>query len=208
MPSIHPAKALLAGCALLLSSACVSGASAHGMTVQPADLKGPPSPAVASAVGVGQVTGGKESGAFSGPEISDAPFRDALVESLRLAGLLNPSPDAPLAVSAAILNVDKPSFGFSFTVNAAVRYTVRERRSGAVVIDEQVATEHTAGMGDTFVGETRMRLALEGAARKSIAALVARLNTIRRTGAPPAAAPTAPAPAAVPAAAPAPPPAS
>jgi hypothetical protein len=158
------------------------------MSLQAADLKGPPSAAVASAVAVGDVSGGQETTITSGARIADASFRDALVESLRLAGLLSEGPDAPLSVGATIVQVSAPSFGFDMTTTSVVRYVVRERRSGAVVIDDTITSEHTATMGDAFVGETRARLSVEGSARKSIAAIVQRLNSIQRKGPAPAAA--------------------
>jgi hypothetical protein len=184
--------------ALLLASACAEGASARGMTITPADLKAPASPDVAGAVGVGQVAGGKETNPAWKSNIGDAEFREALQESLRLAGLLCDRPDAPLAVQATLVKIDQPSFGFDMKVTSVVRYTVKTR-SGAVVIDEEITAEHTATVGDAFAGSTRLRLANEGSARRNIAALVDRINTIRKGGAaapapaPPPAAPLTPA---------------
>jgi hypothetical protein len=176
------ARLLLACSALALASACAEGASARGMTITAADLRGPTSPDVAGAVAVGPVSGGKETNPAWKSNIDDASFREALQESLRVAGLLSPRPDAPLAVSATIVNLDQPMMGFSLTVTSVVRYTVRETRSGAVVIDEQITADHTATVGDAFNGTTRLKLANEGSARKNIARLVERLNTIRKGG--------------------------
>lgn len=185
-----PAKAVLLCSSLLLVSACAQGASARGMTILPGDLEGPASPSVASSVGVGRVSGGKETSPAWKSNIDNGPFLEALRESLRLAGLLADRPDAPLAVDATLVRVDSPSFGFDLTVTSVVRYTVRETRTGAVVIDEEITATHTATVGDAFVGSTRLQLANEGSARKNIALLVRRLNTIRKNA--PAQAPGAP----------------
>jgi hypothetical protein len=170
--------------ALLLASACAEGASARGMTVTAADLKGPASPDVAGAVAVGQVSGGKETNPAWKSNIGDAQFREALVESLRATGLLSDRPDAPLSVQATLVSVDQPFLGFDMKVTSVVRYTVRETRSGTVVIDEPITAEHTATVSDAFYGPSRLKLANEGSARKNIAALVDRLNAVRKTPAP------------------------
>lgn len=175
-----PAKAALLCSSLLLVSACAQGASARGMTILPDDVKAPAGPTVASSIGVGKVAGGKETSGLGKPNIDNPPFREALRESLRLAGLLSDRPDAPLSVDATIVQLDTPSFGFDMKARSVVRYVVRETRTGAVVIDEQITAEHTTTIGEAFVGETRIRLAAEGSARKNIALLVQRLNTIRK----------------------------
>lgn len=178
-----PAARLLLACsALTLASACAQGATARAMTITTADLKGPASPDVAGAIAVGAVSGGRETNPAGKPGIADAAFREALQESLKLAGLLCERPDAPLSVTATIVNLDQPVFGLNLTVTSIVRYAVRTR-SGAVVIDEEIKAEHTATFNEAFSGTTRIKLASEGSARNNIAALVGRLNTIRRGGA-------------------------
>lgn len=195
MPLRAPIRTALLSCTLALASACAEGATARGMTVTPADLKGPASPSVSSSVGVGKVSGGKETNPAWKSNIDNGPFMDALRESLRLAGLLSDRPDAPLSVDAALVSVDSPTFGFDLTVTSVVRYTVREARTGAVVIDEEIRATHTATVSDAFYGPTRLQLANEGSARKNIALLVQRLNTIRKNAPAPAAPPPATAPA-------------
>jgi hypothetical protein len=155
------------------------------MTIAPADVAGPPSPAVARAIAVGPVTGGRRSMS----SIDDAELRAALVESLRAAGMLAEAPGAPLTLEARIVEVGKGegSGTFDSSVRTEIRYTVREARSGGAVIDEVVTATHVATAGDALVGSTRHVLAVEGSARKNVAALVKRLNTIQRKA--PAAAP-------------------
>jgi hypothetical protein len=133
---------------------------------------------VARAVAVGEVTGGKR----SMNSIDDAALRAALVESLRSAGLLAEGPGAPLVVDARILEVGtgEGSGVFDSSVKTVIRYTVKETRSGGAVIDEVITATHVATTGDALVGATRHVLAIEGSARKNLAALVTRLNTIQR----------------------------
>lgn len=172
-------RAALLSCALALASACAEGASAKGMTVTPEDLRAPPSPGLAGQFAVSEVAGGTQTNPMWTSQIDDASFREALIESLRAAGLLSPGPDAPLAVQARLVKLDQPFMGFDMTVTSVVHYTVRDVRSGAVLIDEDVTAEHTAKMSEAFAGVTRLKLANEGSARKNIASLIERLKQIR-----------------------------
>lgn len=183
MRARSPRKAF--GCAALaLLSACITPASGKTMAITTAELEGPASPAIAGTVAVGQVTGGKGSVG----SIGDAPFREALVESLRTAGILCEAPSAPLSVDARILEVGhgEGASTFNSSVRSEIRYTVRETRSGGLVIDDVISVTHVATTSDALVGATRHVIAVEGSARRNLAALVKRLNSIERKGAPPA----------------------
>ncbi|HEY6005119.1 MAG TPA: hypothetical protein VIV57_19730 [Anaeromyxobacter sp.] len=179
MTANRPARAVLLSCALALGSACAEGATARGMTVTPDDLRSPTSPGLAGQFAVSEVGGGTQTNPMWTSQIDDASFREALVESLRAAGLLSGRPDAPLAVEARLVKLDQPMFGLDMTVTSIVHYTVKDVRSGAMLIDEDVTAQHTAKMGEAFVGATRLKLANEGSARKNIAALIERLKQIR-----------------------------
>jgi hypothetical protein len=179
MTANRTGRALLLSCALVLASACAEGASARGMTVRPEDLGPPPSAGLAGQFGVSDVGGGTDTNPMWKSNIDDASFREALVESLRAAGLLSGGPSAPLAVQARLVQLDQPFIGLDMTVTSVVHYTVKDVRSGAVLVDEDVTAQHTAKMSEAFVGVTRLKLANEGSARKNIAALIERLKQIR-----------------------------
>ena len=108
-------------------------------------------------------------------QVGDREFRAALVESLRLAGLLAEGP-APYTLKAMLVSLQQPMFGLDMTVTATVQYAVTDAKTGAVVWQEAVATPHTATVGDAFAGTTRLRLANEGAMRKNIAVVVEKLG--------------------------------
>ncbi len=180
-------RAALAACALALVSACAQGATAKGMTVTPADLRSPPSPGLARSMAIGDVGGGRETHPLWTSQIEDASFREALLESLRSVGFLSDGASAPLTIAARLVSLEQPFLGFNMTVTSVVHYTVKDVRSGAALIDEDIKAEHTATVSDAFVGVKRLQLANEGSARKNIAALIERLNQIRVT---PAAAPS------------------
>jgi hypothetical protein len=182
-------RTALAASAFVLLSACAQGATARGMTITPADLRAPPNPGLVQSVTVTGVAGGKETNPMWKSNIGDAAFREALEESLRAVAFLSQPGTAPLALEARLVRVDQPFAGFNMTVTSVVHYTIKEVRSGAVLIDEDVEAQHTATVGDAFVGTTRLQLANEGSARKNIAALIERMNKIQ-VGVAPAAAPS------------------
>lgn len=186
MATTRTFRTLLAASTLALLSACASGATAKGMTIDPADIKSKPAPGLAGSVSVAQVGGGTETHPLWTSKIDDASFHAALVESLRVAGLLSEKEGSPLALQVRLVKLDQPFMGFNMTVTSVVHYTVKDTRSGATVIDEDITAAHTATVGDAFAGVTRLRLANEGSARKNIAALIERLNAIRVAPADPA----------------------
>jgi hypothetical protein len=159
-----------------LLGGCASGATAQGMTVKAADIPGSPSPQVAKSVAVTQVVGGEATDALGTSQIDNPEFKKALVRSLRAAGLLSADAHPKYVVSADIMFVKQPYFGVDMTVTSRIRYTLKEASTGAVVFSEEVVARFTATMGDSLVGTQRLRLANEGSARKSIAALIAKLN--------------------------------
>jgi hypothetical protein len=169
---------LLAAAVAVATTGCIHRASGTAMAVPASELQEPASAAVARAVAVGDVTGGKRTMS----SIDDAALRAALVDSLRTAGLLAEGPGAALSVDAHIVEVGTGEGGGTFdsSVKTVIRYTVRETRSRGVVIDEVVTATHVATAGDALVGAQRHTLAVEGSARKNLAALVKRLNTIQR----------------------------
>jgi hypothetical protein len=154
------------------------------MTVTPADLRSAPSPHLAGAVSVGEVAGGSETNPLWKSEIDNASFRAALLESLRAAGLLAEKEGAPFVAQVRLVKLDQPAVGFNMTVISVVHYTVKDVRTGATIVDEDIMAAHTATVGEAFAGVKRLRLANEGAARKNIATFIERLNAIRSDAAP------------------------
>jgi hypothetical protein len=156
-------------------SGCAAGASAAGMTLTPAEAVKPSNPRMAKAVGVEVVGGGEETNPMWSPQVSNAEFRQALLDSLKLAGLLAEG-TARYSLKVLLMKLEQPLFGFDMTVTATVQYVVTDTTSGGVVWTEVVATPHTATVGDAFVGVTRLKLANEGALRKNIGQLVQKLG--------------------------------
>jgi len=165
------------GIGCLPLAGCASAASGERMTVPMtavAGLQAPP--ALHHRIAIGQVVGGHDTNPLWMSKVGNPEFARALRDSLAGAGLLaeGPAPGA-YVLSANLLRLKQPVFGFNMKVTATVEYELRERASGLPVFQTQVATPYTAEMGDAFLGVERLRLANEGAIRLNIQQLIAQL---------------------------------
>jgi hypothetical protein len=73
-----------------------------------------------------------------------------------------------------------PAAGLDMNVNVNGAWRLRKVSTGAVVLDEFVTASHRTTVGEAFVGRTRVRLAIEGAARKFIAEGLRRIGNAPR----------------------------
>lgn len=171
MPARHLLPVLILAAAL---AGCASQVSAAGMTLSPAEAVKPSNPRMAKAVSVKAVGGGEDSDPLGGHNVMTGEVRRALLDSLRLAGLLADGP-APYALTVMSVKLDQPAFGFDITVTATVEYAVTDA-AGKVVWSEVITTSEAKAVSDAFVGITRLTLATEGAMRKNFAQLVQKLG--------------------------------
>lgn len=124
--------------------------------------------------------GGKKTNPLWTSEISTEDFVSAVESSLRGSGVFSSvlhgeQGDYKLHVTLAL--VDKPLIGFSLTVRISSRWTLTDR-TGKIVFDDFVRSEHTATTKDAFAAVERLRLANEGAARKNIQLGIERLSKL------------------------------
>ena len=160
----------------LFVGGCASGATAQGMTVTPGEVSSPTPPEMTKSVAVDEVVGGRQTSAMDSSKIDNASFKQALVSSFVTAGLLGESDAARYKVTATLLQLEQPTGGIDMTVTSKIRYTVKDTKSGAVVFEEEIVASHTAHLGDAAIGGTRLRIATERSARKSIASLIEKLK--------------------------------
>ena len=117
-------------------------------------------------------SGGKETDSTGKPQISDAAFTQALTEAITRSKTFSrvvQGAGGDYVLTVAIISVDQPSIGFSFTVKMEAGWTLKRAAGGAPVWQESIRSQHTAGATDAFAGVERLRLATEGAARNNIA---------------------------------------
>lgn len=127
------------------------------------------------------VTGGKETETAGTPQVSDAAFRDALVNSIRssqvFSGVIE-GKGGDYLLTVTLYSMQQPVFGLSFTVTMEAGWTLQRAIGGAPVWQELIKSAHTATTSDSMVAVTRLRLATEGAAKKNIQQGLAKISQL------------------------------
>ncbi|WP_241001153.1 hypothetical protein [Pseudomonas syringae] len=172
-------RLLLVSAFIALCTGCASPAQISGMSV-PADQARTNAydPTLQNNVNLTEVNGGDKTNPMWTSEIDAPDFGAALKQSLANANLLGTS-SAPYALRANLLRVEQPIFGLDFQVTSEVEYTLIESSTDKVIMREIIRTPFTAGVGDSFIGVKRLRLANEGSARANIMDLLKRLSLLK-----------------------------
>jgi len=182
---------LLAAAALALASCAFPTTGARGMAVGPHQLP-TANAALAGAVRVNPVRGGRPNGALRPPQIVGSDVEQGLTDSLRSAGLLAPTAaDARYAVDTELVQVDQPFLTEYAEVTSVIHYVLRDLRSGAPLLDRFIEVPYLARGRDAFRTNDRTQLANEGSVRESIETLLDALARLQvpADATPPAAAP-------------------
>lgn len=152
-------------CAVVLTG-CASSANKDAMVPQGVTLAKKHEHSVAV-----RTSGGAETTAMDSSNIADPDFRAAIeaaiVENKAFRSVVQ-GKDADYDLAVSITQLDKPVIGFSFTVNLEASWVLSRQSDKSVVLKKMVRSSHTATVGDAFAGVTRLRMAVEGAARKNI----------------------------------------
>ena len=112
-------------------------------------------------------------------------FSPALMAMIMaLAGCASPARIDQL--TADLLRVDQPMFGFDMTVSATAGYLIveqatgnRQQATGKEIFLRNIPTSFTAKVSNAFVGAERLKLANEGAARNNFTALIDELTRMQ-----------------------------
>ena len=184
--------------ALALLAACAQPARVTQMVV-PNELAPvvTANPGLQTSLGVGEVSGGKETDPMWTSQVNNPEYKEALEQSLQTNALLAPAAAARNVVTVELIELKQPLMGFDLTVTPRVRYRVLERASSTEVFNEELTTPFTADFSSAAIAVERLRLANEGAIRENIRAFLRRYaqSWIART---PGSTPTQPLPPAPP----------
>ena len=166
--SVIVAAAVLGGCA--------TAAKSDAMVAEPVAITHTSSSDVSVIV-----SGGKETSGMGASQISDDGFGQALRDSITKSGLFKAvaASGGRYKLTAFIGKVDQPMMGLSMTVKMEVSYTLTDTQSGKTVWSKNVASEHTAKMGDAFAGVARLRMANEGAAKANIQQAITEISAMQ-----------------------------
>jgi hypothetical protein len=118
-----------------------------------------------------QTAGGTESDAMQGSSISDADLKaaieDAITQSKVFKNVIQGA-NGDYNLSVRVTSLSKPMFGATFTVDIETAWVLTKTSDKSVVLKKAIKSSGTATMGDAFVGVTRLRLAVENAAKENI----------------------------------------
>ena len=151
---------------LTVFGGCASPANRDAMSVAGPVVRQP----IGATVSV-ETRGGAETDAVGVSNVSDADFKAAIESSIlktRLFKSVAPGKGGDYELSVVISDVRKPIFGASFTVDMEAGWSLVKAADKSVVMRKVIKSTHTVGAFESFAGATRLRLALEGAARKNI----------------------------------------
>ena len=118
-----------------------------------------------------QTSGGSETGAMDSSNISDADLKAAIEDSITQSKLFKTivqGSDGNYELSVRVTSLTKPVFGATFTVEMESAWSVTKTSDRSVVLRKSVKSSGTATMGDAFAAVTRLRLAVEIAAKENI----------------------------------------
>lgn len=115
--------------------------------------------------------GGAETGTMDSSNIADADLKAAIEDAVRQSRLFTTvvqGSDGDYELSVRVTNLTKPVFGTTFTVQLETAWSLTKVADRSVVLRKAVQSSGTATMGDAFAAVTRLRLAVEAAARNNI----------------------------------------
>lgn len=165
--SIRRAALVIMSLAVLNLAGCASPANREAMTPQNLSVskKHPYSVSV-------ETKGGSETGAMDSSNVSNADLKSAIESAVVKSSVFKEvvqGKTGDYLLQVSVTDISKPLFGTSFTVDLETAWSLTKKSDGSVVMRKAVKTSHTATMGDSLVGVTRLQLAVEGAARANIA---------------------------------------
>jgi hypothetical protein len=164
--TLRRAGALAALAGIVLLAGCATSANRDAMTAGgiSSAKKNPYSLSV-------KTGGGNETSAMGSSEISNDDLRAAIEKSVTQSALFKEvvqGKNGDYELSVTVARLGKPTFGASFTVDMEAGWSLIKASDKSVVMRKSITSSYTASMGDSLVGVTRLRLAVEGAARNNI----------------------------------------
>jgi hypothetical protein len=115
--------------------------------------------------------GGNETNPMWSSDIANDDLRAAIEKSITQTALFKEvvkGNGGDYELSVAISRLNKPTFGAAFTVDMEAGWTLIKTSDKSVAMRQVIKSTYTGGAFDSLVGTTRLRMAVEGAARNNI----------------------------------------
>jgi hypothetical protein len=160
----HGAGLIALVCALV---ACASPADKQAMVVGKDVKVAKPQPYSVDVV----TSGGAETGALDSSNIGNADLKAAIEASIAQTQVFKEvvqGRNGQYELTVAVVQLSKPSIGFSFTVDLELGWTLTRLSDKQVAFRKSIQSTFTAPASAAFAGAVRLRLAVEGATRANI----------------------------------------
>ncbi|MDE2439590.1 MAG: hypothetical protein KGP14_01095 [Betaproteobacteria bacterium] len=147
-------------------SGCASSANREAMVASDVQIAQQHDRTIAVRTG-----GGAETTAMDSSNIADGDLKAAIEESIiktKVFKSVVQGKDADYDLAVSIVKLDKPVFGLTFTVNMEATWVLIKQSDKSVVMKRSIESSSTATFSDAAAAVTRLRLAVEGAAKRNI----------------------------------------
>lgn len=180
LSTMKKTRAAVLALAALALAACAAPAEPGGMVPDlaaateeglPEDLRG--------RIAIGEVGGGEATEAWDVSKVGSEDLREALRLSLARHGLLSGEGSRQgYSLDVFLIELRQPRRGLSLSVHAFLRFTLTRVTDDRRLFDEVLEGSYTATTADSLVAIRRLKIANEGAVKRSIAALLVRLSRL------------------------------
>lgn len=109
--------------------------------------------------------------AIGNSDLSDEDFTQAIKESIKESSLfkeITADKTSNYILEVAIVTLNKPSFGFTFTVEVEVSWSLKNSSNDEIVMRKVIKTSSTKTVSDAFAAVERIKIAMESAINKNI----------------------------------------
>ena len=104
-------------------------------------------------VNLEDVKGGKPTNPMMNSQVSNDSFYFALRESLENARILNKDGNGEFILNAEIIELKQPLIGVNITIEAKVKYTLREKNTKDIIFEKIIFSSYTGTPSDAFIFE-------------------------------------------------------
>lgn len=129
---------------------------------------------------VAEVSGGEKTNPLGSPKIENEGFREALVKTLAASGMferVSPAGPSDYVLNAEIISQETIGV-YQITQTLFVNYNLVDGDTGLEIWKENLYSPYDADLGDAFYGQTRRKMAQEGAIRDNLTRLTEKLSRI------------------------------
>jgi hypothetical protein len=165
----------------LILSGCASNASVDQMVYSPPQIqKQSLNSQLHNNVEVGQITGGKETGALWTPQVNNAGLKSALEQSLQKANLYRAAPqDAKFILNANLDKLDVPLDDVAMKVTCVIHYQLIALATKKTIYDKIITSSFAPELNLYQANVTRQKAGVEGAVKTNIGQLISDLYELK-----------------------------